>query len=58
MKALIIDCLASGDGKRILARDVIGAGPRTVKGILQSEGIEAKITPVEDLDIKDIKNTT
>ncbi|AIJ04867.1 Radical SAM domain protein [Methanocaldococcus bathoardescens] len=55
MKALIIDCLASGDGKRILARDVIGAGPRTVKGILQNEGIEAKITPVEDLDIKNVK---
>jgi radical SAM superfamily enzyme YgiQ (UPF0313 family) len=56
MKALIIDCLASGDGKRVLARDVIGAGPRTVKGILQSEGIDAKITPIEDLNFKDIKN--
>ncbi|XRO77737.1 radical SAM protein [Methanocaldococcus sp. 10A] len=55
MKALIIDCLASGDGKRTLTRDVIGAGPRTVKGILQDEGIEAKIYPVDDLDIKDAK---
>ncbi|CAB3287336.1 Radical SAM domain protein [Methanocaldococcus lauensis] len=55
MKSLIIDCLASTDGKRVLARDVIGAGPRTVKGILQNEGINAKIIPIEDLNINETK---
>ncbi|ENN95939.1 radical SAM protein [Methanocaldococcus villosus KIN24-T80] len=55
MKALIIDCLAVNDGKRVLARDVIGAGPRTVKGILESEGLEAKIIPYEDFNIKKVR---
>ncbi|ACX71915.1 Radical SAM domain protein [Methanocaldococcus vulcanius M7] len=48
MRALIVDCLAYGDGKKLLTRDVIGAGPRTVKGILQNEGVDAKIIPVEN----------
>ncbi|WP_456472402.1 radical SAM protein [Methanocaldococcus sp.] len=45
---IIIDCLAVGDGKKLLARDVIGAGPRTVKGILENEGFDVKIIPYEE----------
>ncbi|EHP88360.1 B12-binding domain-containing radical SAM protein [Methanotorris formicicus] len=56
MKALIIDCLATVDGKKLLTRDVIGCGPRTVKGILKNEGIDAKIAPLEYFKVEDIKN--
>ncbi|AEF96200.1 B12-binding domain-containing radical SAM protein [Methanotorris igneus] len=56
MKALIIDCLATVDGKKLLTRDVIGAGPRTVKGILKSEGIDAKIVPLEYFKVDDVKD--
>ena len=47
MKALIVDALASGKGTRVATRDVIGAGPRTVAGVLETHGYEARITPVE-----------
>lgn len=47
MKALIVDALASGKGTRRATRDVIGAGPRTVAGVLEATGHEARITPVE-----------
>jgi hypothetical protein len=47
LKALIVDALASGKGRRKATRDVIGAGPRTVAGVLEATGHEAKITPVE-----------
>jgi len=47
LKALIVDALASGKGTRRATRDVIGAGPRTVAGVLEATGHEARITPVE-----------
>ncbi|MCK4437643.1 cobalamin-dependent protein, partial [Candidatus Bathyarchaeota archaeon] len=47
MKALIVDALASGKGTRKTTRDVIGAGPRTVAGVLEAHGHETKIAPVE-----------
>ncbi len=47
MKALIVDALASGKGTRKATRDVIGAGPRTVAGVLEAHGHEARIAPVE-----------
>ena len=47
MRALIVDALASGKGTRRATRDVIGAGPRTVAGVLETLGHEARITPVE-----------
>jgi len=47
LKALIVDALASGKGTRRATRDVIGAGPRTVAGVLEASGHEARITPVE-----------
>ncbi len=56
MNALIIDCLAVGKGKKLLTRDVIGAGPRTVKGILESEGISTKIVPYENFNINNTKD--
>jgi radical SAM superfamily enzyme YgiQ (UPF0313 family) len=47
LKALIVDALASGKGIRKATRDVIGAGPRTVAGVLETHGHETRITPVE-----------
>jgi radical SAM superfamily enzyme YgiQ (UPF0313 family) len=47
LKALIVDALASGKGTRKATRDVIGAGPRTVAGVLETHGHQARITPVE-----------
>ena len=47
MKPLIVDTLASGKGTRLTSRDVIGAGPRTVAGVLEKHGMEPTIVPVE-----------
>ena len=49
MKPLIIDALAVGKGRRIATRDVIGAGPRSIAGILEDEGIEPKIITAEKI---------
>lgn len=49
VKALIVDCLASGKGVRLSTRDVIGSGPRTIAGVLEKRGIAIKILPVESL---------
>jgi radical SAM superfamily enzyme YgiQ (UPF0313 family) len=48
VKPLIVDALAYGRGKRQATRDVIGAGPRTIAGVLESAGIEPRIAPVEE----------
>ncbi len=34
MKALIVDCLAVGEGRRFFSRDFIGGASRLVAGIL------------------------
>ncbi len=47
MRILIVDALASGKGARRATRDVIGAGPRTVAGVLETLGHEARIAPAE-----------
>lgn len=47
MKPLIVDTLASGKGTRLTTRDVIGAGPRTVAGVLEKHGFNPDISPVE-----------
>ncbi len=47
MKALLVDALASGKGERKSTRDVIGAGPRVVAGILEMRGIETLIIEAE-----------
>jgi len=52
LKILITDILASGRGLKTFTRDFIGAGPRTVAGILHSLKINSKITLLDK--IKDI----
>lgn len=36
MRPLIVDTLASGKGSRVATRDVIGAGPRAIAGVLEA----------------------
>jgi radical SAM superfamily enzyme YgiQ (UPF0313 family) len=48
VRPLIVDALAFGRGKRQATRDVIGAGPRSIAGVLESSGIEPRIAPVEE----------
>jgi len=40
---LIVDALAAGKGSRTVTRDVIGAGPRSIAGVIESRGFESKI---------------
>ncbi|MFC1803775.1 B12-binding domain-containing radical SAM protein [Thermoproteota archaeon] len=47
VKPIIVDALASGKGMRRSTQDVIGAGPRTVAGVLEKKGLEPIILPVE-----------
>ncbi len=56
MKPLIVDTLASGKGTRLTTRDVIGAGPRTVAGVLEKHGMKPTIVPVEKFLRDKIKN--
>ena len=44
---LIVDALATERGARRFTRDVIGAGPRTVAGMLEQLGFECRICPAE-----------
>ena len=58
MKPLIVDALATGQGRRIATRDVIGAGPRAVAGVLEQQGLRPRIAVAETLlhdrvDLKD-----
>ncbi|MCJ7732143.1 B12-binding domain-containing radical SAM protein [Candidatus Bathyarchaeota archaeon] len=47
VKPLIVDALASGKGIRHSTQDVIGAGPRTVAGLLEVKGFSPVIAPVD-----------
>lgn len=49
MKALIVDALASRKGERKASKDVIGAGPRALIGILETRGITASIVEAETI---------
>jgi radical SAM superfamily enzyme YgiQ (UPF0313 family) len=49
VRPLIVDALASGRGKRQATRDVIGAGPRSLAGVLEGEGMKPRITVAETL---------
>jgi radical SAM superfamily enzyme YgiQ (UPF0313 family) len=49
VQPLIVDALASGDGRRRTTRDVIGAGPRSVAGVLEELGIRPRIITAESL---------
>ncbi len=48
-KIAIVDATGSGKGKRRFTRDAIGAGSRSVYGVLEELGIEAKIFLAEDI---------
>ena len=43
MHPLIVDALATGGGKRIATRDVIGAGPRSIAGVLEKAGYNPSV---------------
>ena len=47
MRPLIVDALASGRGKRLATRDVIGAGPRAVAGVLEMAGLSPRVALAE-----------
>lgn len=47
MKVLVIDALGSGSGVRFSSRDAVGCGPRSVAGIVESFGSEARILSAE-----------
>ena len=38
MKLLLVDALSAGQGSRKSSRDVIGAGPRTIAGVVEEFG--------------------
>ena len=47
---LIVDALARGSlGRRVVTVDAIGAGPRTVAGVLESLGIDVDLRVAEDV---------
>ncbi len=46
---LVIDALASNDGKRRFTRDAIGAGPRVIANVIEKHSLDYKIVRVEDL---------
>jgi radical SAM superfamily enzyme YgiQ (UPF0313 family) len=47
MKVLVIDALGSGSGVRFSSRDAVGCGPRSVAGVVESFGSEAKMLSAE-----------
>jgi radical SAM superfamily enzyme YgiQ (UPF0313 family) len=47
VKPLIVDALAHGEGKRKATLDVIGAGPRTLAGILEEFHVKPKIVTAD-----------
>jgi radical SAM superfamily enzyme YgiQ (UPF0313 family) len=49
VRPLIVDALASGRGKRLATRDVIGAGPRAVAGVLEERRLTPRIIQAEAL---------
>ncbi|NVM00718.1 MAG: radical SAM protein [Candidatus Helarchaeota archaeon] len=54
VRTLIVDALRSEKGIKRFTRDFIGAGPRTIAGILESYGINSKIITPENLNIKEL----
>ena len=48
MSILLVDALASSSlGKRVVTVDVIGAGPRTVAGVLESLGLDVEFYTID-----------
>jgi len=49
-RVLVVDALARGAaGKRVVTVDAIGAGPRTVVGVLEMLGVEAELAVAEEV---------
>jgi len=49
MEAVLVDALARGrKGKRVVTVDAIGAGPRTVAGVLEGRGVNVRLYTAED----------
>ena len=49
MRPLIVDALASGKGSRVATRDVIGAGPRAIAGVLEAGMHRPRLAPVGEV---------
>jgi len=47
LNVIIVDALGAGKGYRKFSRDVIGAGPRSIAGILEQSGLDCKIVLAE-----------
>ncbi|NHI92641.1 MAG: radical SAM protein [Candidatus Lokiarchaeota archaeon] len=56
LKILISDILATGKGLKSFTRDFIGAGPRTVAGILKKYGIKSEISLFNESNSKKMKD--
>jgi len=48
VRALIVDCLGRGVGRRLSTVDVIGAGPRTIAGVLEKNRIYVRLVTFEN----------
>lgn len=51
MKAVIIDCLGRGEGKRYSTIDVVGIGPRIIAGVLEKYDVYYKLFVGEEVII-------
>ena len=50
MDAIIVDALARGRyGRRVVTVDAIGAGPRTVAGVLEQKGLDVRLAVAEEV---------
>ncbi len=50
MDAVIVDALARGRyGRRVVTVDAIGAGPRTVAGVLEQKGLDVRLAVAEEV---------
>ncbi len=47
-RAIIVDCLGRVKGKRLSTVDVIGAGPRSVAGVLEKHKVYVYVKPIEE----------
>ena len=56
VSVLIIDSLASNDGRRKYSRDAIGVGPRLLSGVFEKYNLNTQIARVEDLLEKGVSN--
>ncbi|MHA1784197.1 MAG: B12-binding domain-containing radical SAM protein [Candidatus Helarchaeota archaeon] len=53
---MISDILAAGKGRKIFSRDFIGAGPRTISGILKDNDISSRIYLFNNSTKKNMRN--